>query len=88
MKSQARLRLRQPGRHNIKSSNRFEGVIRYGLAYNLARAFEMNCHPKHYNTGIEEPTYTMDYITGETTWHGPPPYRPHAFIDLTLSETP
>lgn len=82
MKSQRRLRLRGIGKHN--GGNAFEWTIRHHVRNNLARAFERNCHPKHYDTGIQMPCYTMDYITGVTTWHGIGTYRPHAFVDMTL----
>lgn len=91
MKSQARLGLRRPGRHHLtlaKVLGDAPGWIRtHDVGQHLLMAFQMNCHPKHYDTGIEEPTYTMDYITGETTWHGPPPYIPEAFINLTMAES-
>lgn len=89
MKTQARLRLRQAGRHHIPHDHRgrYNGLARFGLAANLAHAFEMNCHAKHYDTGIQEPCYTMDYVTGKTTWHPlplPPVLRPHGFEDMTF----
>lgn len=80
MKSQLRLGLRRVGKHHLPHDHRgrYNGLARYGLSYNLMMAFQMNCAPKHSDEGIQPPCYTMDYITGKTTWHGPP------FFDITF----
>jgi hypothetical protein len=67
MKSQARLRLRQTGKHHERRG-RYEGLARHGLAYTLSRAFEMNCAPKHSTEPNQLPYRTMDYVTG-IVWH-------------------
>lgn len=95
MKTQRRLRLRGIGKHS--GGNVWEWTIRHHVRNNLARAFERNCHPKHYDTGLQMPCYTMDYITGVTTWHGfgymynPAAQQlavlqPHAFMDMALAD--
>lgn len=79
MKSQARLRLRQAGRHHLtEDDNGFwpRWTYQQRIANNLSHAFEMNAQPKHMRD--EPPTYyTMNYVTGEKTWHGPPYVRYH-----------
>lgn len=73
MKSQARLRLRQAGRHrNVTYGAISDWTHRHGLNANLVRAFEMNCYPKHYANDEHPVAYwTINYVTGMTTWHGP-----------------
>jgi hypothetical protein len=77
MKTQRRLRLRQVGKHHLTRDNVMTGrawarTIGDGtIGRALVRAFEYDCAPKHYDTGIQEPCYTMDYVTGKITWHGP-----------------
>jgi hypothetical protein len=86
MKSQARLRLRQVGKHHLTRDNVMTGrawarTIGDGtIGRTLIRAFEYNCVPKHYDTGIQAPCYTMNYISGKTTWH-PPPLPVHTGAD-------
>ena len=87
MKSQLRLGLRRVGQHHLlKPEQVMNNWARKYAQDKLIRAFEMNCHPKHYDTGIQEPCYTMDYMTGVTTWNPgelPPVYRPQAFEHMT-----
>lgn len=86
MKSQRRLRLRQAGKHHgdWRPWRTVLGIRCHvdHFSNNMACAFEMNCMPKHSTDGLEPIGYTMDYVTGKTTFHAPEILQPHAFVDM------
>jgi hypothetical protein len=75
MKSQARLRLRQTGKHHRTDSVRPwpRWTYNLGVQHNLAHAFEMNVWPRHYADDEPPEAYWQmpNYLTGHAHWRGP-----------------